>query len=205
MKTGDILLCSGTSWLSDRIAWFQHLNLHQQNRDLGVASKLTHVAGVVSFWQDEDTLVYESTTNNKWAVDGAGKSGTQMNPYDEWFLNYPGGIWIRELNKPIKDEEKFRRKAFHSLSIPYENGIPGYSELILAAMDVKWLGRKHRITKQPHCTEAWATQLMAAGVLYSTCIPSRLPPCEWWGNGKLDSLIVEGYSYSEPILLKEMK
>jgi len=202
LTTGDILLCSGNSSLSNSIKRYQKITT--KGRNLGKAVNLSHVAGIIQDW-DGQPWVYESTTHNKWAADGAGKKGTQINPFDEWLKNYDGDVWCRKFNGVIVDQQTFIWHAIQSQAIPYENGIPGKVELLLTELEWKWLNEIHRITKQPHCTEAWAMMLMqpSAGVLSAKTVPSKLPPCEWWGNGKLEALLVEGYSYSEPRLIKE--
>ena len=70
--------------------------------------------------------VAESTTMNEWC----GKSGYQINPYDEWLKNYDGKVYYQHLtfqNRPGWTAET-RRRAFEICRMglygrSYESGV----------------------------------------------------------------------------------
>lgn len=198
---GDILLCSGNSWMSNQIKRTQKLFCRMDGRDLKKmkeAVEISHIAMATSL------NVFEATTLNKWC----GKRGVQENPYSKWIENYNGRVWVRRLSSCEDVRLAILEAVTANLGRKYENGIPGFFELLLAGIswdcfnDRPHLARKLRTKDGLHCSEVTAIVLQNAFVLKENARPNKLPPMEWWGNGKLDELLNSGFLYSEPILIK---
>jgi hypothetical protein len=200
MKTGDIILCSGTGPLSQLIIKYNRVVMKMT----GPAAEISHVAMI----GPRDTEVFEATTLNKWC----NKKGVQINDFEEWLFYYPGRVWIREscilgtgesAMDSITSVMRIRMQAEMCKLIgkSYESGIPGALELAFVGLDIPWLSewwRLHlRTTKYVHCSEVDALLLQAGGVLPATARPNKLPPCLWW------DLIPElNYYYDKPEQIK---
>jgi len=158
------------------------------------AHRLSHVAAVVC----KD--IYETTTWNEWC----NKQGAQQNPIQDFLDNYDGDIWLRELENELDVPTKthYFTAVLKSSNLPYENGIPGTFELLLAGIEWKWFApiAKHFQTKTPHCTERVANTMKAAGMLPADTRTNKLLPCEWWGDGRVDELAMMcGVKFGKPI------
>jgi len=194
MKTGDIILCAGNSRMSDGIRAYQNVFCRECCDE---ARKLSHVAAV---GLSNPPAIYETTTYNKWCD----KAGAQENPAQEFLDNYDGDIWLRELDNPLgwRSLVLYRHAIITSANLPYENGIPGKLELLLAGIQWDWfapIARKCH-TKNPHCTERVANVMKAAGMIPADTRTNKLPPCEWWGDGRIDELAMMcGVKFGKPI------
>lgn len=221
MKTGDKLVCSGTSKLSKAISLTNRINGVK-----GEAADLTHVAMVVERvdihkevlkvldkeWEEnrlkEATpalfpplcYVLEATTLNKWA----GKKGVQINPYADWIHNYQGRVTLKEREFEHGEIETIKSQMFikDNINKPYESGIPGGLELLLCGNNKltnlivpEWIreGVRKRIRTQTelHCTELITMYDQQVYGRMSDINPSRNPPCNWWE--------VKGYKEAERI------
>jgi len=191
MKTGDIILCAGNGRMSDGIRAYQRVFCRDVCNE---ARKLSHVAAVTC----KDG--YETTTFNKWCD----KRGAQQNPIQDFLDNYDGDIWLRELKEELDVRTRilYFTEVLRSSNLPYENGIPGTLELLLAGIQWDWFApiAKHFQTKTPHCTERVANTMKAAGMIPADTRTNKLPPCEWWGDGRIDELAMMcGVKFGKPI------
>jgi len=183
MKIGDLILCSGNSRMSDGIRAYQRVFCREVCNE---ARKLSHVAAV---GLTRSPTIYETTTYNQWC----NKRGAQENFAQDFLDNYDGDVWLRELEIPLSTKVVLYRHAIYtSANMPYENGIPGTFELLLAGIQWDWFApiAKHFQTKNPHCSERVANVMKAAGMLPADTRTNKLPPCEWWGDGRVDELLM---------------
>ena len=189
LRSGDLLLCAGNSKLSRKIQWFQRLTGAPE-----VAAKFTHLAGIdgksggYASWigtefSPSGLFVRESTTMNEWA----GKSGVQVNDFEAWLLNYDGRVWVRQLDFPRDVMYYHNENVFWTRhkNDKYENGIPGYAELLLCALRLHRYVLKvfpdyvPKFTTEPHCTELIAKRLLRHCLIYEDAFANRLPPWLW--------------------------
>lgn len=198
LESLDIIMCAGNSGMSRRIQKFQRLTGAPEE-----AAIFSHVAGVLKFeaplgipikkfegmYSKSGLFVEESTTLNKWA----GKSGVQVNPFEEWLENYDGMVGVRHLG--FDRYAGFYMTERNSWNVhkdePYESGIPGYTELFLCGLRLHRYVRRipipcfqnyvPRFTKKPHCTELQANRMNEHQVWDSqtTIFPNRMPPWVW--------------------------
>lgn len=177
LQSLDIILCSGNGSLSKKIQWFQRLMGAEPE-----AAMLSHVASV------DDTIipaVMESTTLNKWAD----KTGVQINPLSEWLDNYDGRVWVRQLDfvRTVDFRHEDYRFWLKHKNDKYENGIPGYLELLLCGMRLHRYVRKipcmayytPKFTTEPHCTELNAKRILAHDLWSRPIAINRMPPYIW--------------------------
>jgi len=194
MKIGDLILCAGNSRMSDGIRAYQRVFCRDVCDD---AHRLSHVAAV---GLSKLPTIYETTTYNQWCD----KCGAQENLAQDFLDNYDGDVWLREIERPLSAREflRYRRAVCASRDLPYENGIPGTLELLLAGIEWDWfapIARKFQ-TKTPHCSERVANVMKATKMLPADTRTNKLPPCEWWGDGKVDELLmVCGIKFGKPI------
>lgn len=175
METLDLLLCQGFGSLSKKIQCFQRMASDATREE----TNISHLAMIVN----NGLSVFESTTLN-WN----GKEGVQLNDYEPWIKHYNGHVWLKKLYFARQPEHLQRCNCFvnDNLGMPYENGIMGYSELLLCGLRLDRFVRlfypeyKPLETKSPHCTELDAKCLQACSLLKSSAIPNRLPPWVWW-------------------------
>ena len=194
MKTGDLLICQGNGALSKQIISAQKVFCKLQKRPITEAVNISHVAIVVELF--EKNYVFESTTLNDWC----GKKGVQVNPYDKWVANYNGKVWIRE-GQPVPEQDVFAEKAVSYLSFPYENGIPGGLELLLSGIDFpcfRWLARRMETHKGIYCSEVIVNLLKAQKMLWARLNEHKMPPMEFYGNGRFDMHLVNGFTFDKP-------
>jgi hypothetical protein len=183
LQTFDILLCSGTGSLSKKIIWF--------NKITGVKGEAAQVSHIALYC---DGQVFESTSLNKWADN---KAGVQINPYSKWLDNYQGRVCVRRLEFPrtYEFEKKCMKFVIDNLGKPYENGIAGYGELLLAGLQLDeyirkiWKSYRPLATKNPHCSEICMEALQNMALCKKTAIPSRLPPSCWWQGGDIEKYL----------------
>ena len=181
----DIILCSGTSPMSKKIRWF--------NKITGVKGPAADLSHVALYLRGFTGFVFESTTLNKWAD----KSGVQRNYFDVWLRHYKGRVWIRRFDfARDKDfEQKFYAFTEDHLGDPYESGIAGYGELLLAGLRLDRVVRKVWKTYRPvgtktlHCSEIDVMALQHMGLCSEKAIPSRLPPSCFWEGGALEQYL----------------
>jgi len=181
LQSMDILLCSGNGGLSNKIKWFQKLTGAPEEQ-----AQISHVAGVSQSRSVGDLWAQESTTFNKWC----NKKGVQENQFSLWLENYNGKVWVRKL-----DFE--RTRAFYKMDEnfwklhqdePYENGIPGYVELLFCGLMLNEKIKKYFPnfkpfrTKNPHCTELQALRLIWHDLLMAGVDVNRLPPWLFWSE-----------------------
>ena len=127
---------------------------------------------------------------NKWA----GKSGVQVNPFEDWLANYDGMVGVRQLI--FTRYAGFYMTDHQSWSIhkdeKYESGIPGGLELFLCGLRLHRYVRRipgfkdytPKFTKNPHCTELQTNRMDEHQVWNSDVVifPSRMPPWVWLHN-----------------------
>jgi hypothetical protein len=200
IKRGDTLLCVGNSKMSKRIQKFQKYTGAE-----GVSWQVSHVAKVIeydSFSADPRLQVYESTSLNKWA----GKSGVQVNPFEEWLASYDGMVFLRKWNFDrttiyLHEDDLFISK--HA-DLGYENGIPGGVELLLCGLRlhrfIRWAFPDYTptFTSEPHCTELIGENKQCHSQLAMRAVINRLPPWMWWAV--IDS--ITNVPVGKPIRLK---
>ncbi|HOQ06035.1 MAG TPA: hypothetical protein PKY88_12575 [Anaerohalosphaeraceae bacterium] len=202
LQTCDILLCSGSSRLSRRIKTYNHLV-----GATGTAASISHVALAAS----GGSAVFEATTLNRWA----GKSGVQINPFDNWLSHYPGSVWVRRLHflRPPEFENKASDVMQGLIGLPYEHGIPGAFELLLCGIKWTWfcrlIDRDRRLqTVELHCTEAAARVLQRLGLMHQIdrkgqfVYPNKLPPFQWWPGGRVETLFRSFIRIEEPVRIQ---
>ena len=207
-QTGDLLLCCGNSPMSRRIVKAQKLFTRLEGVELGLAVGVSHEAMIRRAWPGLES-VFEATTLNTWA----GKKGVQENKFTEWLANYDGGVFVRRMETtPVGGAcylpERIIGASRRLIGTPYENGIPGMVELLAACIELKWLsGRlglaeRLRTQRRLHCSESVALVLRQVGILRADIRPNKLPPCQWWGTGKLEAYLTGIVSYGRPERLK---
>lgn len=183
-KPMDLILCSGEAFISKRIIWFNKLVGIK-----GPAQQISHIAQMT--WGER---VIESTTLNKWC----NKTGVQANKWDKWLKNYDGKVWIRRfpINKIYAGSEalvdRILEKSVHDfdmrwLATPYENGIPGYWELIKAGLGIGVLNPTTNI----HCSEIVTMKMKMLGYLPENLQNYILSPAQYCIGGKFDKLSSE--------------
>ena len=193
LQTGDELLCSGRGRLSNLIAFYSKLAGIK-----GPAAEITHVAKYIN------GLVYEATTLNKWC----GKKGYQANPLEDWLSRYDGRVWVRQVHDCGIDEYTYQQHADADLGTPYENGIPGFLELVLTSVALKhgpaWLknwARKHLQTKELHCSESNVRRSQQGGYYDTKARPNKLAPYTFWAGGEYEKGFTKG-RLGPPIRIK---
>jgi len=179
MKTMDILLCSGNSYLSRKIKWF--------NKLIGIkgeAAKLTHVV-LISCRHDFFVDVFESTTLNKWC----GKRGVQTNPFRLWLKEYNGKVWLRrtEFKRTELFKTIFRNFRIKHLGDNYENGIPGLLELLACGLRINVASN----LKNVHCSELCVAAFQAMNIMYEfedniQLLPNNFPPYTFYEGGDFE-------------------
>ena len=191
LRTGDELLCSGTGPLSKLIIWFNELA-----GIMGPPAELSHVAKFIS------GDVFEATTLNKWCL----KKGYQSNPFPVWLQNYPGRVWVRQLTGVDIDEFKYFQTAYGLLGTPYENGIPGFIELLMAGILKKipflsFISKRMLETTELHCSEANVKLSQKMRYYNKSVKPNKMPPSQFWPGGRYDKGLIVG-ALGEPKRLK---
>ncbi len=209
LESMDLVLCAGESKMSNRIKWFQRLTGAPE-----VEAEISHLAGIsmTGIWDygifhprkpySKRIAVQESTTLNEWA----NKSGVQINPFEKWLMNYNGKVYIRKLDfsrttESSRTDFKFWTKHKDD---PYENGIPGYLELILCGLrlhrHVKKLNPNYvpKFTDEPHCTELQVMRMSEHDLWNQKIIVNRMPP--WLWVKEIDEML--NVPISEPIRIK---
>ena len=133
LQSLDLLLCSGESDLSNKIKWFQRLTGWPVPDN-----ELSHLACCYKTTKTGLSVI-ESTTLNKWC----GKSGVQMNPFDDWLQNYNGRVWVKTLafDRRLYNKQILNFWLEHR-NDPYENGIMGYLELFLCGLGLHKYNQK---------------------------------------------------------------
>lgn len=189
----DLLLCQGVGKMSRRIQKFQRIVGAPPEE-----AKMSHIAGITKHLTD--IMVHETTTLNKWAA----KSGVQQNIIHTWLENYNGNVWVRRANFKVVLGDDIRFIIDHE-NMPYESGIPGALDLILAGLRFhKYIQRWFpgydplRFTSVPNCGELMADRLRAHGKLDPTTATHRLPP--WMFVSRIDKLL--NVEYGPMIQLK---
>jgi hypothetical protein len=190
LQSCDLLLCSGTSEMSQKIIWFNKLTGVK-----GEAAQISH--GALCY----PGQVFESTTLNKWAD----KSGVQTNPYQDWLDNYKGRVWVRRLDfaRTLEFEREYLKFITNNLGRPYENGIAGYGELLLCVLRLDryvqkiWKSYRPLSTKDPHCTELCVEALQNQNLCTINAIPSRTPPSQFWAGGDIEKHLLVPIGYPE--------
>jgi hypothetical protein len=186
INTLDIILCSGNSFLSNKIKWLQGLKkVPYPDNQITHAAFILELAdqAAVACGSEIDfngLYVCETTTLNKWAD----KKGLQVNPFSKWLTNYAGKVYIKHLHNTLwyrNSKQNLRSWVCKHLKDKdakrYESGIPGLLELILCEFGMS----KHILkTDQLHCTEWVGETLMEFGILQKTVSPNRMPPHVWW-------------------------
>ncbi len=185
LQSMDIILCAGNSKMSGRIEKFQRFTGAPKSE-----AKITHVAGLQ--WVNHDNTptdrwlaVQESTTLNKWS----GKSGVQRSGFERWLACYDGEVFLKQLDF-IRTGQFYRAEMVfwqeHQFD-KYENGIPGYLELLLCGMRLHRYVRKipcmayytPKFTTEPHCTELNAKRILAHDLWSRPIAINRMPPYIW--------------------------
>jgi hypothetical protein len=201
LRSMDIIVCAGTSTLSNKIRKF--------NRLVGVkgrAADQTHAAGIYKGLPllHSKLEVFESTTLNKWA----NKSGVQKNFFEDWLENYAGQVHVIKLkfdrSKSFYDNdfEFWQKHKFDK----YESGIPGALELFFCGLKLDriikkiWPSYKPAETNELHCTELVIKRLQHHSLMTKIVLPNRMPPSTFWTGGDLYKYLL--VSASEPIRIK---
>jgi hypothetical protein len=201
LQRGDVLLCAGRSKMSRAIQKFQ-----KYTGAKGVARTISHVAEVHSTMplvRDYTWNVYESTAGNKWA----GKSGVQLNPFQQWLDNYNGAVYAQKwkFDRTIDYFQKDDVFVHFHADDKYESGIPGAIELALCGLRlhryIQWAFPSYTpaFTSEPHCTELIGMKKVRHGHLPDETVINRLPPWIWWEYIRELATV----PVSEPILIKE--
>ena len=195
LDTLDILLCSGEGRFSRIIQRANKLAVYA-----GVDASISHVALVLK--TSSLVWVFESTTMNKYC----GKSGVQINVFDEWLENYKGSVYVRKIH--CERPEGIDNWMAEQVGRPYENGLGGLLELLTVYTPHQWLNktkfgrwlRGKLRTPEVHCSEIDAECLQKFGLMMAIRV-NKLPPPLWFGS-MLDKLMVRGVEIGFPIKLK---
>ncbi len=198
----DVLLCSGSGFLSKRIQRYNQLIGIK-----GPAAQISHVA-LIGPTADE---VFEATTINAWA----GKRGVQINRLNDWLRNYEGMVWRRPLIWPERFTPMFRDMLIRRAKVrmqtlvgtPYENGIPGALELALCGIEWAWFrdlfDTENRLrTKSLHCSESAVVVYQESDLCGLTIRANKCPPCQFWPGGAFDRALLCGCRLGEPVRIK---
>jgi hypothetical protein len=177
LQSLDIGLCEGFSELSRGIQKFQKFT--------GVPKEAARFSHVMNIAGEHYTIVQESTTMN-WN----GEKGVQENPMDLWLENYNGRVWIRKLDFERTDLFYATDRIFWEKhkDDPYESGIPGGLELLLAGLRWHLYVRKlfpnytPENTPEIHCTELGAKRITFHELWKFVILPHRMPPWVWWAQ-----------------------
>ena len=147
LKTGDVLLFSGTGLISSLVQWW-------------TGSKWSHVALVVKSEDIDAVFCFESTTISS-VLDittGSKARGVQLTPLSSRIKSVKGEVYIKRLEKELFPEQK---KAFFKLMINFRGR--GYES------DKMQLLRGGANTKEDlstiFCSELVAATLKGCGLL----------------------------------------
>lgn len=183
MKAGDILLCSGNSWMSRKIKF--------GNRLVGVkgeAAEITHVATAYGVFE-----VFESTTMNKWAD----KRGVQSNASEAWLENYNGKVWRRRLSIDMDFIAQIVFVRDH-VGDEYESGIAGLIELIACIFQANVRQNLDKV----HCSEIVTALYQELGLLPRHLLANNFPPHTFWTGGEWETNLRRDVYLGEPVRLK---
>ncbi|KKM99606.1 hypothetical protein LCGC14_1146160 [marine sediment metagenome] len=174
LQSLDQVLCAGEGKFSKAIHKFQRL--------IGAppeAAQITHEASVAGRM---NVFVQESTTLN-WD----GQKGVQQHLMSSWLPHYNGRVWIRKLD--FERTKKYYRNDWGFWEVhkddPYESGIPGALELLLAGLRMHryvrkvWPSYTPKFTKEPHCTEHGARRIREHQLWIKPVVINRMPPWFW--------------------------
>ena len=183
LQVGDDLICSGESLASRAIKRMNHFSGVR-----GKAVEMTHVATIVKEQPGNIIKVAESTS-----IGYTGIKGVQVNPFEEWLDNYNGRVWLvqYDFKRTYDFEQQFLEFILSRIGTPYESGIAGGFELLLAGLRLDRFVRKvfpnynPCSTEKLHCTELDVTVKKYMGMLQENAIASRMPPCQFWPYGEL--------------------
>ena len=193
IDTFTVILCSGDGLFS------QAIKIHARvNGAAAPAAQITHVAMVVCI--RGKLYVFESTLANKWC----GKTGIQINPFEEWLRRYNGRVWVRnripdkyyllEIARP-----KFRQVRMDMYGLPYESGVEGIVELIGSGMKTDGVVTR---TAEVHCSEANVIVDQRCRFYDKRINPAKMPPYTFWLGGKWEKHLLN-CSAGKPKLIKE--
>jgi hypothetical protein len=162
LKTGDLVLFSGTKALSMGIKWF-------------TGSKWSHIGMVLRLPEWNIVLIWESTTlSNLTDIEtGTETQGVQLVPLSERVKTYEGDITIRKLEGVERTPELMNslrdlREDFKGR--PYEES---KIELLKSAYDGIW-GENEEDLSSLFCSELVAEAYKTIGLL-----PDRMPANEY--------------------------
>jgi len=197
LKTGALLLCEGNSSMSKKIQWFNRLTGVK-----GEAAKLSHIATFLYISPQlalklglnfSGCAVMESTTLNKWAD----KSGFQINPFDDWLINYNGNVRARNITGHNWSSNGIYDFIKDQTGKPYESGIPGFWELLLCGLKL------HKFTndKMLECAESSIMFMQRNGIFDTNQLANNFPPSTFVEGGEMEEYI-EDHLLGETIILK---
>ncbi len=166
LKTGDLVLFSGSSFFSSVIKWV-------------IGGKWSHVGVVVrSPQRPERVLLWESTRLADLAdvETGRAAAGVQLVYLSERLARYAGEFKLRPLDRPVTPEmeQAFAQRRAELRGRPYELE---KLELLEAAVDSWFRALKEERLNSLFCSELVAEAYQAMGLLPEP--PDGLPSCEY--------------------------
>lgn len=187
LKTGDIVLTSGTSLFSHAIRWM-------------TKSRWSHVGMIVRAEQWDFVLMWESTTGVRIKdVESAKIShGVQLVPLSERLKAYDGNFAIRHLSRPLTENETQTLSRFrHEVSgrtFDYN-----MVELFRAAWDSGIMSDNHEDLSCLFCSELIAETFQALGFLDENRPSNEYVPSDFSTEQSLP--LKSGLSFGEEIMV----
>jgi len=188
LKTGDIILTSGTTLFSRAIRWM-------------TKSYWSHVGMIVRADQWDFVLMWESTTGVRIKDVESTKfnHGVQLVPLSERLKAYDGTFAIRQLNRPLSESETQTLSRFrHEVSgrrFDYN-----MVELLRAAWDSGIMSDNHEELSSLFCSELIAETFQALGFLDEDRPSNEYVPSDFSTEQSLP--LKRGVSLGEEIMVR---
>jgi hypothetical protein len=187
LKTGDLVLFSGSSLFSSVIKW-------------AIGGKWSHVGVVVRSPLHERVLLWESTRLAD-LVDvetGRAAAGVQLVYLSDRLARYAGEFKLRQLDRPVTPEmeQAFAKRRAELSGRPYELE---KLELLEAAVDGWFRALKEERLNSLFCSELVAEAYQAMGLLPEP--PDGLPSCEYTPRdfARRSVKLLRGYTLGRPV------
>ncbi len=200
LKSYDQILCAGESNMSHAIQKYNRI----MGAD-GIAATISHAAefyhGALLTMGDRHDLCFESTLGNKkWN----GKSGVQINLFQDFLDNYNGKVYAKQLRFIRTDRQMWLLDnfVFRMIGTPYESGIPGLIELLCTNLNVGWFNDWFKRTKEIHCGEKNVLSLQNGLILLKTARPNKMPPYKFWDGGEFEQYLSPGIRIDKAVRIK---
>ncbi len=199
LQSYDQILCAGNGNMSKLI---QHYN-----RVMGVKGEAATISHVAEYYYGticcgpRKHYCFESTTGNE---EWNGKSGVQVNGFDNWLEHYDGKVYVRKLDfdRTYFHMRKLDSFTFRQIGKPYESGIPGKIELLFTGMSIPIFSQWRKRTIEIHCSENNVESLQDGKLYLPTVYPNKMPPFEFWTGGRWETFLLKPITAGEPVRIK---